>query len=96
MMNCKVISILKEMKEDEKKLIGTEIEPVNYTHGDKTEALNVAIFELENRNKFYIDKDAIEEKIKELQNYNNNLDDEMVICTNIMKMQVLDELLKGE
>ena len=44
----------------------------------------------------YIPKDIIRKKIKELQNYNNNLDDEMVICTNIMKMQVLDELLKGE
>ena len=44
----------------------------------------------------YIPKEVIREKIKELQNYNNNLDDEMIICTNIMKMQVLDELLKGE
>lgn len=44
----------------------------------------------------YVSKNEIREKIKELQNYNNNIDDEMVICTNIMKMQVLDELLKGE
>lgn len=99
MTDCKVIKILKQMREEERKLIAADFDTettIGFTHGDKVEALNIAIFELENRDKFYIAKDAIEEKIKELQNYNNNLNDEMVICTNIMKTQVLDELLGDE
>lgn len=69
MMDSKVISILKEMREDEKRLIvadfieGTTTE---VTHGDKAEALNVAIFELENKDKFYISKDRIEDYIETL------------------------------
>lgn len=41
-------------------------------------------------------KSKVKEKIKELQEYNNKIDNEMVICTNIMKMQVLQELLEEE
>lgn len=41
----------------------------------------------------YIKKDKIREKIKEIQNYNNTLDNEMAICTNIIKMQVLNNIL---
>lgn len=55
------------MKEEEKNLIGTDIDTdiKDYTHGDKVEALNTAIFELEHKDKFYIDKTVIEDKIEE-------------------------------
>ena len=72
MTDCKVIKILKQMREEERKLIAADFDTettIGFTHGDKVEALNVAIFELENRDKFYIAKDVIEEKIKELQPY---------------------------
>lgn len=70
MTDCKIISILKKMKEEEKELICADFDTettLGYTHGDKVEALNVAIFELENRDKFYIDKSVIEDKIEELK-----------------------------
>lgn len=70
MRDCKIISILKKMKEEEKNLIGTDIDTettLGYTHGDKAEALNVAIFELEHKDEFYIDKSVIEDKIEELK-----------------------------
>ena len=44
----------------------------------------------------YISKEVIREKIKKLQNDNNKINNEMINCTNIIKMQVLDELLRGE
>ena len=72
MMDCKVIKILKQMREEERELVTADFDTdttIGFTHGDKAEALNVAIFELENKNKFYIDKDTIEEKILELQNW---------------------------
>lgn len=69
MMDSKVINILKKMKEEEKNLIGTDIDTdiKDYTHGDKAEALNTAIFELEHKDEFYIDKSVIEDKIEELK-----------------------------
>lgn len=59
----KVINILKKMREEEKNLIGTDIDTdiKDYTHGDKAEALNTAIFELEHKDEFYIDKSVIKE-----------------------------------
>ena len=72
MTDCKVIKILKQMREEERELVTADFDTdttIGFTRGDKAEALNVAIFELENRDKFYIAKDAIEEKIKELQPY---------------------------
>ena len=44
----------------------------------------------------YISKEVIRKKIKKLQNDNNKINNEMINCTNIIKMQVLDELLRGE
>ena len=57
------------MKEEEKNLIGTDIDTdiKDYTHGDKAEALNTAIFELEHKDEFYIDKNVIEDKIEKLK-----------------------------
>lgn len=52
MTDCKIISILKKMKEEEKELICADFDTettLGYTHGDKAEALNVAIYELENK-----------------------------------------------
>lgn len=68
MMDSKVINVLKKMREEEKELICADFDTettLGYTHGDKAEALNVAIFELENKDKFYIDKTVIEDKIEE-------------------------------
>lgn len=68
MMDSKVISILKEMREKERELICADIDTdtkIRFTHGDKAEALNVAIYELEHKDKFYVDKEVIREKIKE-------------------------------
>lgn len=68
MMDNKVINVLKKMREEEKELICADFDTettLGYTHGDKAEALNVAIFELENKDKFYIDKTVIEDKIEE-------------------------------
>ena len=67
MMDSKVISILKEMREDERRATGIDEDlNSNYSHGEKDEALNVAIFELENKDKFYISKDRIEDYIETL------------------------------
>lgn len=50
----------------------------------------------ENASNYVVPKEAIREKIKKLQNDNNKINNEMINCTNIIKMQVLDELLRGE
>lgn len=70
MTDCKIISILKKMREEEKELICADFDTettLGYTHGDKAEALNTAIFALEYKDKFYIDKSVIEDKIEELK-----------------------------
>lgn len=69
-MDSKVINILKKMREEEKELICADFDTettLGYTHGDKAEALNTAIFELEHKDEFYIDKSVIEDKIEELK-----------------------------
>ena len=50
----------------------------------------------ENASNYVVPKESIREKIKKLQNDNNKINNEMINCTNIIKMQVLDELLRGE
>lgn len=57
MVDTRVIDILKQMYKEERSLLGTE-NTNEYTHGDKAEALNNAIFMYENRQEF-IDKDIL-------------------------------------
>lgn len=101
MMDCKIINILKKMKEEEKNLIGTDIDTdiKDYTHGDKAEALNTAIFELEHKDKFYIDKSVIEDKIKELKQYlntNNNIRIYTLKESYELQINTLQEILEGD
>ena len=99
MTDCKVIKILKQMREEERKLIAADFDTettIGFTHGDKVEALNVAIFELENRDKFYIPKDIIKEKIKEIE---DSLKEDCIALhefQRLAKIDVLKELLGDE
>ena len=47
MMNDKIICVLKEMKEEERNKLIEEVPQGKYSHGDRAEALNFAIFMLE-------------------------------------------------
>ena len=58
MVDIKVVDILKTMYQEERNKIGTENTNISYTHGDKAEALNNAIFMYENKDEF-IDKDIL-------------------------------------
>ena len=64
MVDKKVINILETMYQAEREQIGTENTKLDYTHGDKAEALNNAIFLYKNINEFYINKDTLRD-IKE-------------------------------
>ena len=58
MVDIKVVDILKEMYKEERNKIGIENTNTNYTHRDKAEALNNAIFMYENKDEV-IDKDIL-------------------------------------
>ena len=96
MTDCKVIKILKQMREEERKLIAADFDTettIGFTHGDKVEALNVAIFELENRDKFYIPKKTIKDKIKEIE---DSLKEDCIALhefQRLAKIDVLKEIL---
>ena len=49
MMDSKIIDILKKMKEEERSKLIEEVPQGEYTHGDRAEALNFAIFMLEDK-----------------------------------------------
>ena len=44
MNNAKIINILQKMKDEEMEKLIEEVSQNEYTHGDKAEALNFAIF----------------------------------------------------
>ena len=101
MTDCKIISILKKMREEEKKLICADFDTettLGYTHGDKAEALNTAIFELEHKDEFYIDKSVIEDKIEELKqklNTDNNIRIYTLKDSYELQVSILQELLES-
>lgn len=101
MMDSKVINILKKMREEEKELICADFDTETtllYTHGDKAEALNTAIFGLEFKDKFYIDKSVIEDKIEELKqnlNTNNNIRIYTLKESYELQISILQELLES-
>ncbi len=66
MVDIKIVDILKEMKKEETDKIGTENSNTTYTHGDKAEALNNAIFIYEHKDD-YINKDILRQKKKDLE-----------------------------
>lgn len=49
MMDNKIINILKKMKEEEMNKLIEEVPQGEYSHGDRAEALNFAIFMLEDK-----------------------------------------------
>ena len=63
MVDIKIVDILKTMYKEERNQLGRENTNIGYTHGDKAEALNNAIFMYENKNEF-IEKDILRD-IKE-------------------------------
>ena len=101
MTDCKIISILKKMREEEKELICADFDTettLGYTHGDKAEALNNAIFELEHKDEFYIDKSVIEDKIEKLKqklNTDNNIRIYTLKDSYELQISILQELLES-
>lgn len=59
MIDTRVVDILESMYHEERNKIGTENTNMAYTHGDKAEALNNAIFMYKNKDEFFIDKDIL-------------------------------------
>lgn len=101
MVDLKIMDILKTMYHEERKKIGIENTNTGYTHGDKAEALNNAIFMYENRNEF-IDKDILrgikvdlETKLKIYQQENANLTQEEKIELGA-ELNLINKLLEGE
>jgi hypothetical protein len=66
MVDIKVVDILKTMYQEERNKLGMDNTNINYTHGDKAEALNNAIFMYENKDEF-IDKDILRDMKVDLE-----------------------------